>query len=267
MEIRYSVLASGSSGNACLVETDQVKILIDVGLTGKGLTEVLGQLDREARDIDGILITHEHLDHVKGLGVMARRYKIPIFTNHVTGQALPTTVGEIQPDLFEYFKTGDIIDFKDLSICTFPISHDAADPVGYSIFQDRTKLVYATDLGYVSGRVRDNLMDADAIIIESNHDVEMLRIGSYPWHLKQRILSDNGHLSNEDAAEVLANVITDNTKHIHLAHLSQENNMPDLAYLTVKGYLDQEQFLTGEKFSLELTYQDRATAMRSIRRR
>jgi len=265
--VRYSVLASGSTGNAIFVQTDTTNILIDAGMSGKQIESLMNEIGLSAECLDGILITHEHQDHVKGAGVLSRRYKIPIFSNKNTWIGMEQTIGDVKEGYYERFDTGDQVQIGNLAVQSFAISHDSNEPVGYCINCGNTKLAVATDMGYVNQKIKSFLIDSDAIIIEANHDVNMLRIGPYPWHLKQRILSDNGHLSNEAAGELLAEIITSNTQCIHLAHLSQENNLPELAHMTVKSILEEEQFKVGQEFDLELTYPNRPTKLRQVIRR
>ncbi|OEH86520.1 metallohydrolase [Desulfuribacillus stibiiarsenatis] len=265
--VRYSVLASGSTGNAILIQTDTTSILVDAGLSGKQIEKAMHEIGVSADCLDGIVITHEHQDHVKGAGILSRRYKIPVFCNQKTWDGMEHIVGEIKTGYQEIFCTGDRMEIGNLALESFAISHDAKDPVGYCVFAGNTKISVATDMGYVNAKMKQRIIDSDALIIEANHDVEMLRIGPYPWHLKQRILSDHGHLSNETAAEILTEVITANTQCVHLAHLSAENNMPVLAHMTVKTILEQEQFKVGQEFDLEITYPDKPTKLRSVRRR
>lgn len=176
-------------------------------------------------------------------------------------------IGEIKGAYCERFITGDRIEIGDLAVESFLISHDSNEPVAYCVYAGNTKLAVATDMGYVNQKIKGCLIDADAIIIEANHDVDMLRIGPYPWHLKQRILSDRGHLSNEATGELLAEIITSNTQCVHLAHLSQENNLPQLAHMTIKAILEEEQFKVGQEFDLEMTYPNKPTALRAVKRR
>lgn len=265
--IRYSVLASGSTGNAIFVQTDSTAILIDAGLSGKQIEEAIRQIGATTDCLSAVFVTHEHTDHIKGAGVLSRRYKIPIFSNHGTWLGMQGMIGEVKSDYYERFVTGEQMAIGDLKVESFAISHDSNDPVGYCVYCGNTKIAVATDMGYVNDKIKHALIDADALVIEANHDVDMLRVGPYPWHLKQRILSDHGHLSNESAGELLTEIITSNTQCVHLAHLSQENNLPELAHLTVKAILEEEQFKVGQEFDLEITYPNRPTKLRCIKRK
>ncbi|OEF97346.1 MBL fold metallo-hydrolase [Desulfuribacillus alkaliarsenatis] len=265
--VQYSVLASGSSGNAILVQSDKATILIDAGLSGRQIEAAMAEIGVSADSLSGIFVTHEHQDHVKGVGVLSRRYKVPVFANQRTWDGMERSIGEIKAGFYERFTTNDQIEIGNLAVKSFPISHDSNEPVGYCVLCGNTKLSIGTDMGYVNDKIKGFLMDSDAIIIEANHDIDMLRVGPYPWHLKQRILSDHGHLSNEAAGELLTEIISANTKCIHLAHLSKENNLPQLAHLTVKSILEEEQFKVGQEFDLEVTYPDKPTKLRAVKRR
>lgn len=261
--IKYSVLASGSTGNSVYIGTEKNNILIDAGLSGKKVEEGLRNVGVDPTQIDGIFITHEHDDHIKGVGVLSRKYHIPIYSNENTLERLPSTVGNIDESLKNVFETGSVKDFGDLQIESFAISHDAAEPVGYLFKENDLQLSLVTDIGYVSQKIIDKIKGSDAYIFESNHDVEMLRMSSYPWSVKRRILGDSGHLSNEDSGEALAKLISGDTQNVHLAHLSKENNMIELARLSVKNILE-DYGITEEDINLLDTYPNKATNLKSI---
>ena len=263
--MKFSVHASGSTGNALYIESEQTRILVDAGISAKQLTMRLQQLDVDASTIQAIFVTHEHIDHVKGLGVLARRLQIPVYMNEPTWRHLPSSVGEIPEPLKNVMETGASLEFKDLLIESIPVSHDAAEPVGYQIHHGKEKLATVTDLGYVSSRIIDFLQGVDTLIWESNHDVEMLRMGSYPWNVKRRILSDTGHLSNEDAGEALAEILKGMGENVYLAHLSKDNNLSELAHLTVKNILEETGLKTGRDVHLWTTYDDRPTPLREVK--
>lgn len=234
MTLRFSVLASSSSGNALYVATDKQRLLIDCGLSGKKMTELLHQTGCDPSELDGLLVTHEHRDHVKGLGVFARRYPLPVYANEKTWQAIEGMNIQIPAEQKFVFRTETVQSFADVDAESFAVSHDAAEPMFFVFHHGGRKLVLATDLGYVSGRIKGTIRDADMYIFEANHDINMLMSGRYPWNVKRRILGDLGHVSNEDSAQALADVIGERTKGIYLAHLSQDNNMKDLARLSVQ---------------------------------
>lgn len=261
MSMKFSILASGSTGNAMVVENDKVKLLVDAGLSGKKIEELMVERQTTCNSLDAILITHEHSDHIKGLGPVARKYNLPIYANEKTWVELDKQIGKIDEDKKRVLHTGDSLDFDTLRVESYPISHDAADPVGYCFYSGEQKLSLVTDLGYVSPKVREKVADSDVLILESNHDIELLRVGSYPWNVKRRILGDTGHLSNQAAGEALGELISSKTKRVYLAHLSREHNMLDLARLTVNNVLEEYGIsLADRKVRLMDTYYDRPTA-------
>ncbi|NEU30594.1 MBL fold metallo-hydrolase [bacterium LRH843] len=261
MTLRFSVLASGSTGNALYVETEQKRILIDAGLSGKKMDELFGQINRDPKELDGILVTHEHSDHIKGVGIFARKYKLPIYANEKTWQAMDKQLGTLPTEQKFIFQTGTVKAFGDLDIESFGVSHDAAEPMFFVFHHAGKKLVHATDMGYVSDRIKGTIRGGDMFVFESNHDLNMLRMGRYPWNIKRRILSDVGHVSNEDAALALSEVIGDNTSRIYLAHLSLDNNMKELARLSVEQVLKEEGMAVGEQFELYDTDPHSATPL------
>jgi phosphoribosyl 1,2-cyclic phosphodiesterase len=250
MSLRYSILASGSTGNALYVESDEHSFLVDAGFSGKQMEALFGQIDRDISKLTGIFVTHEHSDHIKGIGVLARKYKLPVYANENTWRAMDRLVGEIPTEQKFTFSTGTVQSFGATDIESFGVSHDAAEPMFYVFHQAGKKLVLITDTGYVSDRMKGTIANADAYIFESNHDVQMLRMGRYPWSIKRRILSDLGHVSNEDAAHAMSEVIGDRTKKIYLAHLSLDNNMKDLARMSVTQTLQSRGLIAGEQFEV-----------------
>lgn len=253
MTLQYSVLASGSTGNALYVATEKQKILVDAGLSGKKVCELLEKVGTNPAELDAILVTHEHSDHIKGVGILARKYRLPIYANAKTWKAMEDQLGAIPSEQKFHFECEQVKAFADLEIESFGVSHDAAEPMFYVFHHEGKKLVHATDMGYVSERIKGTIKHADVFIFESNHDMNMLRMGKYPWNIKRRILSDVGHVSNEDAAYALADVIGDRTSRIYLAHLSLDNNMKDLARMTVEQILTEKGYSVGQQFSLHDT--------------
>lgn len=248
--LNISVLASGSTGNSLYIESDTTKLLIDCGLTGKKTHELFQQIDRDPDDLDAILVTHEHHDHIKGVGVLSRRHDLDIYANKKTWDAMRTKIGNIKSEHQHEFQNSTLKTIGDIDVLSFGVSHDAADPQFYAFQKDGKRFVILTDTGYVSDRMRSELKNADAYLIESNHDLEMLRMGPYPWHLKQRILSDKGHLSNEDSSLALAEMLGSRTKRIYLGHLSQKNNMKAVARSTVEDILMRKDTGVNEEFYL-----------------
>lgn len=234
-----SVLASGSTGNCTYIETEKGSLLIDVGLTCKRIEEQLNKIDKSLKDIGAILITHEHTDHIKGLKVVAKKYPIPIFANEKTWQEIESKNIEINPEQKFHFNPLDEKEIFGMDIQSFNVSHDAIDPQFYTLAKDGKKVSVITDTGYVSDQMKGIIKESDCFVFESNHDVDMLRMGRYPWNTKQRILSDVGHVSNEDAAHAMRDVITNRTKRIYLSHLSLDNNIKELAKMSVEQVLNQ----------------------------
>ncbi|MEH6889558.1 MBL fold metallo-hydrolase [Bacillus sp. JJ864] len=253
MSLHFSVLASGSTGNALYVGTEREKLLVDAGLSGKAMEALFQQAELDINSISGILVTHEHSDHIKGLGVLARKYHLPIYANEKTWNAMEHLVGNIPADQKFVFSIGEVKTFGDIEVESFGVSHDAAEPMFYAFHHNGRKLALITDTGYVSDRMKGVIKGANAFVFESNHDVEMLRMGRYPWSVKRRILSDVGHVCNEDAALAMTDVITDETKHIYLAHLSLDNNMKELARMSVAQVLEERGLAVGEAFQLHDT--------------
>ena len=232
--MRLCSIASGSSGNCIYVGTDATHLLVDTGISGKRVEEGLKSLSLTGRDVDGILITHEHSDHISGLGVISRKYGIPIYSTKGTLEAIASMKNGPDPALFHEIKEDVRFVIKDMTVYPMRISHDAAQPVAYKFgFADK-RIAVCTDIGVFNDYTVECLKGMDALLLEANHDVNMLQVGPYPYYLKQRILGDRGHLSNENAGRLLNRILTDKTKTIVLGHLSQENNHPELAYEAVR---------------------------------
>ncbi len=234
--MRFCSFASGSSGNCTYAGSENTHILVDVGISGKKVDAALEDAGLCGKDLSGILITHEHADHICGLGVISRKYGIPIYTTEATVAAIKKdrTVGAIDDGLFNVIKPDNKFMIGDLTINPMRISHDAVDPVGYRIFYGKKKVAVCTDLGKYDEYTVDCLRGLDAVLLEANHDVRMLQCGTYPYHLKQRILGDRGHLSNENSGRLLSSILHDDLKYVFLGHLSKDNNMPELAYEAVR---------------------------------
>ncbi|MBM6616906.1 MBL fold metallo-hydrolase [Bacillus suaedaesalsae] len=264
MSFHFSVLSSGSTGNAIYVGTDKMKLLVDAGHSGKQMEQLFNQVKVNPKELSGILVTHEHSDHIKGVGILSRKYNIPIYANSKTWKAMEHLIGEIPSDQRFTFEIGQVLSFMDIEVESFGVSHDAAEPMFYVFHHEGKKLVTITDTGYVSDRMKGIIRNADVYVFESNHDVEMLRMGRYPWNIKRRILSDVGHVSNEDAALALADVIGDRTKSVYLAHLSQDNNMKDLAKMSVQQTLESKDIEVGNRFKLFDTDPKNATAITAV---
>lgn len=234
----FSPLCSGSSGNASYLEAGGVRLLVDAGLPGKRMEQLLDMIDVSARSLDAILVTHEHSDHVSGVGVLSRKYDIPVYAAEACWRSLPASLGAFAPRNVRVFEPDQDFYLKQLCIHPFTIPHDSAHPVGYTFVHDGKKLAIMTDIGHVSNTMLDAVAGADLILLEANHDVDMLKAGSYPYPLKMRILSSRGHLCNEDAGLVLQKLYARGVRNAILGHLSQENNTPELALVTVQSVLE-----------------------------
>ena len=232
---KVTMLASGSKGNSALISTGKQNFLVDMGISCKMLTSRLKEVGFSVDDLDGIFLTHEHTDHVKGLATFTKKHAVPIYSSELTWRAILSKEPKIERRNCRIIGGG--LKCGEVEVNSFEIPHDAVDPHGYVFRCNGSKCAYITDTGFVTPVVRQAAEDADTIILEANHDVEMLKNGIYPPHLKQRILSTRGHLSNESAGWLLAN-LPRLPENIILAHLSQENNLPRLALDTVRNILD-----------------------------
>lgn len=239
--MRLVSIASGSSGNCIYIGSEETHILVDAGISNKRMEQGLNEIGLKGSDLSGILITHEHSDHVKGLGVLARKHGLPIYSTRETLEEISCikSLGEYPKELFRPICHDVDFWIGDLEIKPFKIDHDAANPVAYRVQNDRKSVAVATDMGNYSQYTVDHLQGLDALLLEANHDVKMLEAGPYPYYLKRRILSDYGHLSNENAGRLLISLLHDNLKHILLGHLSKENNYEELAYETVRLEIEQ----------------------------
>lgn len=236
--MKFCSLYSGSSGNSIFIASEQARILIDAGLPGKKIDDALRSIEQNPDSIDGIFITHEHSDHIKGVGVLSRKYDIPIYANADTWNVMEKNVGKIKEHNIKIMDRRSILQIKDLQIKSFNIPHDAVAAVGYTVHCNGKQASVTTDFGVYTEEIRDNIKDSQVMLLESNHDVNMLKFGPYPYSLKRRILSEVGHLSNEDCGKALVDILKYGCeKQVFLGHLSGTNNQPDLAYETVVGVL------------------------------
>jgi phosphoribosyl 1,2-cyclic phosphodiesterase len=237
-------LFSSSSGNCTYVFSEKTKILVDIGVSAKRLTDKLTELNINPAEIQAILITHEHSDHVKGIKVFSKKYNIPVFSSKKTWETLVSL--EISPSLKNNFEISEEFSIGDIKVIPFPIPHDAIDPCGFNLFCGKEKVTVATDIGHITSDLLSSFENSKTILLESNHDINMLKAGDYPYLLKQRIIGNYGHLSNLSSAETVEYLIKKGTKNFILAHLSEKNNIPALALETVKSRLSTNNIdLTG----------------------
>ncbi len=257
--MRLVSIASGSSGNCIYVGTDKTHILIDAGISNKRIELGLKEIGVSPNDISGLFITHEHSDHTKGIGVLSRKHEIPIYATKETLIQIDgiKQLGEYSRELFHPILPDDKIAIGDLNLTPFSIRHDAANPVAYRVENETSKVAVATDIGEYDSYTIDHLQGLDAILLESNHDVNMVEAGPYPYYLKKRILGKYGHLSNENAGRLLTQILHGGLKHILLGHLSNENNYEALAYETVKCEIDQgHSIFKSSDFQIEVAKRD-----------
>jgi phosphoribosyl 1,2-cyclic phosphodiesterase len=255
MGVSVTVLASGSRGNSALVESSQARILVDAGISCRETFKRLKAAGRDPHSISAILITHEHADHVYGLATLIKKLKIPVFMTGATHQGWARSLRDqagARPQVpqLEVFSAGRSFQVADITIIPFTIPHDAADPVGYTFRAEGAKIAIATDLGYMPASVRDHLRGCDVLIVESNHDLEMLRGGPYPWSVKQRVMSRVGHLSNESLADFFAQDYDRGASYIVLAHLSEQNNHPEIARQAAEKALGPQRTLLHNRIML-----------------
>jgi len=233
--MEFGTIASGSSGNCLYVRDNQTHLLIDAGISKKRINEGLQSFGIDGDNATGILITHEHTDHIAGLGIMARKYNVPIYGTEKTLREIEKSksLGVVPDKLFQVIYPGKKFNIDNITVEPFSIPHDAKDPVSYSFVKGDEKIGMVTDLGYYDDDIVKSLKDSNILYIEANHDINMLQVGPYPYYLKQRILSNKGHLCNEMAGRLICELINDNLKQVVLGHLSKENNYPELALETV----------------------------------
>jgi len=265
--MNFCSLASGSSGNCQYVSSTTTHLLVDAGLSGKYIRNALENIDVNPEQIQGILISHEHSDHVKGVGVLMRRYGVKLYVNEATWGAMKHRVGEVNEDDIVFFKSNENIHIGDIEIKPFSISHDAADPVGFTFHVESAKVCVATDLGVADDIIINEIKDCDLLMIEANHDEEMLKMGNYPYYLKRRILGTDGHISNEYAGDLVVQAArAGRVNQVLLGHLSKENNFPELAYETVRQVVENSEFEVGIDLNIDMTYRDRVSRLYKIKK-
>ncbi len=251
--MQIQILASGSSGNAVFFELGNTRILIDAGISARRIERGLASIGIRAGDLDAILITHEHSDHISGVEVLARKHRLPVYARPRTWSMLGFR-DKLDSDCCRELPLN--LGIGQVEVVPFPISHDAVDPVGFCLYHQQMKYVIATDLGVVTPVVREAMACADAVVLEANHDLEMLNNGPYPFYLKRRIRSAVGHLSNHDAADLLTGIPRKSTMQVFLAHLSRQNNLPALAERIVCQRLSEHGCDVGNEVVIHMTYPD-----------
>lgn len=237
--MEYAVLYSGSSGNCAYVQEGEHVLLIDAGVSCKRIKEGLSSYGIELEQVQGVLLTHEHVDHVVGLKQLVDRYHISLYTNQQTYEAIPEKYRPLETNHVVFTADAFQPPQFSLEVKALPISHDVVAGRFYIFENEKSKLVYITDTGYLAEKYYDAIANAHGYIVEANHDPEMLLQSRYPWHIQQRIRSDKGHLSNSDCAVLLQHIVGADTQHVTLAHLSEENNRPDTAYNLIKHAMKQ----------------------------
>lgn len=261
MTIRFCSLASGSSGNCHMLTDEESVLLVDAGLSGKQIQEKLQQVGVDPCCLSGLLISHEHSDHIQGAGILSRRFNLPIYANEGTWAGMEHKLGPIKSENIRIFKSDTPFELGKFTVMPYRISHDANEPVGFSFVNKGVKISITTDLGHMTEAIAEEIKDSDLLILEANHDEEMLKAGRYPYPLKRRILSDFGHLSNEAAGNAIVDLVNRNVRTVMLAHLSQENNFPELAMETIKGILQMNQVEIGKDVVLDIALRDRISTL------
>ena len=234
--MRLCSIASGSSGNCIYIGDDTTHLLVDTGISKKRIEEGLKELEIKGDELRGILITHEHVDHIQGLGVFSRKYAVPVYATHGTIEGIKANknIGRLPEGLLHEVQVDQTFRLGDMDIRPFAISHDANEPSGYRIENGKKSVAVATDLGVYDDYTVEHLSDLNAVVLEANHDIHMLEVGPYPYPLKRRVMGDRGHLSNELSGKLLCDILHDDLQYVVLGHLSKENNYEELAYETVK---------------------------------
>lgn len=254
--IKFCSLYSGSSGNSLFISSGNTKLLIEAGLSAKKIIGALLTIGESPAELNAILVSHEHSDHIKGAGILSRKFNLPLYASQGTWNAMEQMIGPVLECNRVAFSSYAPFEIGDIVVTPFPIPHDASEPVGYSFRTAGKKVTIATDIGHISTELLNNFEDSDLLLLESNHDLEMLKVGPYPWPLKKRIAGSNGHLSNDAAGEVVAYMAEKGTKRFLLGHLSKENNFPELAYQTVYNVVQEKCRAAGSDIMLDVALRD-----------
>ena len=257
MRLGFCSLASGSSGNCYLIKNDNTNLLLDAGISCRAIRNGLESLGISLKDIDGILITHDHIDHIKGIKTLLKYTDCPLYASHGTLEALVKKISPLPYERLTEVSVGKEYFLKDILVTPFNLSHDTDEPITFTFVNEGAKAAVVTDTGYISDEIFKNIKDADILALESNHERNILLYGSYPYSLKLRILSDLGHLSNEACAHALKAILREGKRpKVFLAHLSKENNTPEQALITVKNALEEEGFIVGRDLELKVLSRD-----------
>lgn len=231
--LKFASLYSGSSGNCLYVETENTKILIDAGVSLKKIEKGLDALNVNAQDLDGVIVTHEHIDHIQSIGNLSKKFDIPVFANQKTFDAMPKQTEKLSEKNKKKINIDEKFMIGDIEILPFSIPHDAADPCGFTLFSNNKKISIATDIGHMTGDIVKQIDGSEFVLLEANYDTEVLKYTKYPFKLKERIAGPTGHLSNKMAGQTINYLINSGLKKAMLGHLSKESNFPELAYQTV----------------------------------
>lgn len=254
--INFCSLYSGSSGNSLFVETQNTKLLVDAGVSCKKIESALQDINIDPSSLDGILVTHEHIDHVQSLGTLSKKFDLPVYVNQKTLDAMPKQKDKISDKNIKNFNVSENFEIGDLKIHPFSIPHDAADPCGFNIYKEDKKISIATDIGHMTNNILKNLEESLFVMLESNYDPEVLRCSAYPFSLKSRIAGPIGHLPNEIAGKTISHLLKTGLKTAMLGHLSKESNFPELAYQTVLDELISNNY-DENSFSLSVASRDK----------
>lgn len=269
MSLQFCSIASGSKGNCYLVKAGGSVLLIDAGISGKKIEEGLLEAGIRSDQVDGVLVTHEHSDHIKGIKMVCKKSeKAYIYANMPTWEQI---ADEKLEGRHRVFRSGEMFSIKDIQILPFKVHHDAVEPVGFSIRYEDRKLCILTDTGHISEEIYEEIKDANLLVLESNHEINVLKMCKYPYQVKMRILGDHGHLSNNAASECIVNILKDKCREncdgkctVLLAHLSKENNTPGMAKLAVRNALEENGLLSGDKIGFEVITQDKQSAIYTV---
>ena len=257
MTLRLTLLGSGSSGNATLVSAGDTHILVDVGISGRETVRRLAECGLRPEQISAIVVSHEHGDHCRGIAPFVKHLEVPVFITDGAYAAYCASGVPFDERKRQHIESGRPFEVDGVGFSPFAVAHDAADPVAFAIEKDGVRIAIVLDLGYVSNLVVERLKGCDAIVLESNHDLNMLKVGPYPWALKQRVMSRRGHLSNDGVAEYLRSGFDGRARHLILAHLSEKNNLPELALLSARRALEERSSLLAVQTKLEIARPDR----------